>query len=163
MNFKSFAATALLAMAGAFGAISGAFAAEAAATTALNVRTGPGTNYAVVGALSPNQVVQVGSCQGSWCQVSGANIRGWASSYYLRPISGGGLSGKCPRNRPESTGHCQQRGGCERLEVHHDSPFERFLGLCGKNLRTGPLVPFVPSDARFTGGECLDKTLGNAS
>lgn len=98
MNFRKLAATAILALAGAMASISGAFAYEAFATTALNVRTGPGTNYPVVAALSANQVVQVGQCNSAntWCQVTAANIRGWASARYLRPIGPGTPSRPSP-------------------------------------------------------------------
>lgn len=88
MRFFKFAASAAIAIAGLFAAVSGAFAYDAAATTALNVRTGPGTSYRVVAALSPNQIVQVGQCNSSntWCEVTANNIRGWASARYLRPL-----------------------------------------------------------------------------
>src|SRR5690554_1380052 len=88
MRFFQLAASVAIAIAGLFAAVSGAFAYDAAATTALNVRTGPGTNYRVVAALSPNQIVQVGQCNtaNTWCEVTANNIRGWASARYLRPI-----------------------------------------------------------------------------
>lgn len=88
MNFAKIASAAIIAVTGVFASVSGAFAYDAAATSALNVRTGPGTNYPVVAALSRNQVVQVGQCNSAntWCQVSAANIRGWASARYLRPV-----------------------------------------------------------------------------
>jgi hypothetical protein len=88
MNFGKFAAAVAIALTGMLASVSGAFAYEAFATTALNVRTGPGTNYPVVAALSANQVVEVSQCNSSntWCQVTAANIRGWASARYLRPI-----------------------------------------------------------------------------
>ncbi|WP_245944947.1 SH3 domain-containing protein [Pelagibacterium lacus] len=88
MKFGKMVAALVLAVAGAFAMVSGAFAYEAAATTALNVRTGPGTSYPVVGALSANQVVNVSECNasGSWCRVEAANIRGWASASYLRAL-----------------------------------------------------------------------------
>lgn len=91
MNLRKLAAAAILAATGVFAAVSGAQAYEAFATTALNVRTGPGTNYPVVAALSANQVVQVSGCNSSntWCQVTATNIRGWASARYLRPLNDG--------------------------------------------------------------------------
>lgn len=90
MSIAKFAAAAVLAIVGVLGGVSSTFAYEAAATSALNVRTGPGTNYAVVGALSANQIVEVTECNASntWCNVQAANIRGWASARYLRPLSG---------------------------------------------------------------------------
>lgn len=96
MNLRKLAAAAALALAGILTTVSGAFAYEAYATTALNVRTGPGTNYPVIAALSANQVVEVGQCNGSWCQVTATNIRGWASSNYLRRIQSSGPSRPLP-------------------------------------------------------------------
>lgn len=88
MTIGKLAAAAIIAVTGVLASISGASAYDAAATAALNVRTGPGTNYPVIAALSPNQIVQVGQCNTSntWCQVTATNIRGWASARYLRPV-----------------------------------------------------------------------------
>lgn len=88
MTIGKFAAAAIIAVTGLLASLSGAMAYDAAATTALNVRSGPGTSYPVIAALSPNQIVQVGQCNssGSWCQVTATNIRGWASARYLRPV-----------------------------------------------------------------------------
>lgn len=88
MNIGKFAAAAVIAVTGVLASAAGAFAYDAAATAPLNVRTGPGTDYPVIAALSRNQVVEVGQCtrSGSWCQVSATNIRGWASANYLRRI-----------------------------------------------------------------------------
>ena len=91
MNFRNFAAAAIIAVTGVLATVTGAQAYQAFATTALNVRTGPGTNYPVIAALSTNQVVEVSGCNNSntWCQVTATNIRGWASARYLRPINDG--------------------------------------------------------------------------
>jgi uncharacterized protein YraI len=90
MNFRKFAAAAIIAVTGVLATVTGAQAYQAFATTALNVRTGPGTNYPVIAALSANQVVEVSGCNSSntWCQVAAANISGWASARYLRAIEG---------------------------------------------------------------------------
>jgi hypothetical protein len=64
-------------------------AAEAAYTTGtVNLRTGPGTQYAVVYPVPPGTHVRVFTCQLGWCQVrvSGGAV-GWMSSSY---IAGGG-------------------------------------------------------------------------
>lgn len=58
-------------------------AAEAEATAHLNVRTGPGTSYAVVDVLTPGQNVDVQRCQGSWCYVQKSGPDGWVSANYL--------------------------------------------------------------------------------
>lgn len=89
MNIRKFAIAAGVAAVGALTALSGALAYPAAATTALNVRGGPGTQYGVVGVLQSNQVVEVVECRSSgWCLVEDRNTRGWASSNYLRRVSG---------------------------------------------------------------------------
>ncbi|MFT0861186.1 SH3 domain-containing protein, partial [Ancylobacter sp. G4_0304] len=56
-----------------------ASARPAVVTTDLNVRSGPGTGYAVIGSLRAGQSVNVDSCTGSWCRVAG----GFASARYL--------------------------------------------------------------------------------
>lgn len=88
MNIARLAAAATIAVAGILASISGAFAYEATATTALNVRSGPGTNFQVVGTLAPNQVVNVVECNSAntWCRVQDRTITGWASARYLRAI-----------------------------------------------------------------------------
>jgi uncharacterized protein YraI len=57
----------------------------AAATTPLNIRSGPGPQYGVVGAIPTHAVASVIGCiQGSlWCQVSYNGKQGWAYSQYL--------------------------------------------------------------------------------
>ncbi|MCS0504552.1 SH3 domain-containing protein [Ancylobacter mangrovi] len=62
-----------------------AAARPAVATADLNVRSGPGTRYRVVGVLQAGQQVDAGSCSGGWCRVGG----GYASSSYLS-FGGGG-------------------------------------------------------------------------
>ena len=66
-----------------FGAI--AYAVDAATTTALNLRSGPGTSYGVIDVLSSGEIVSIVECQGSWCYVSQADggPSGWVSSNYL--------------------------------------------------------------------------------
>lgn len=88
MNLRKLVAAAALAITGVFAGMSGAFAYEAAATTALNVRSGPGTSFQVIGSLAANQVVNVAECNAgnTWCRVEAANVRGWASARYLRPL-----------------------------------------------------------------------------
>lgn len=60
-------------------------ATTATATTALNIRSGPGPQYSVIGAIEDNgQAVVTGCIQGSlWCQVSYNGEQGWAYSKYL--------------------------------------------------------------------------------
>ena len=62
--------------------LAGTFAASArpaVVTTDLNIRSGPGTRYAVIGSLPAGARVNVGSCSSGWCRVGG----GFASARYL--------------------------------------------------------------------------------
>jgi len=61
----------------------GAYAWPASATTTLNVRSGPGTQFRVVDVLQRNEPVEVDYCRGSWCFIQSRDGQGWASSSYL--------------------------------------------------------------------------------
>ena len=58
---------------------------NATATTDLNIRSGPGSNYTVVGVVGANQPVTVNGClDGSkWCSVDNNGAVGWVYSDYL--------------------------------------------------------------------------------
>jgi uncharacterized protein YraI len=60
-------------------------ATTATATATLNIRSGPGPQYGVIGVINDNgQAVVTGCIQGSlWCQVSYNGEQGWAYSKYL--------------------------------------------------------------------------------
>ena len=75
------AAAALLFSAGA------AAAAPAVSRQDLNVRSGPGTQYGVVGVIQAGATVDVGGCQGSWCQVEFDGGTGYANRSYLQMAS----------------------------------------------------------------------------
>ncbi|WGD31589.1 SH3 domain-containing protein [Ancylobacter sp. WKF20] len=76
MHFaKSLMVAAGLLMAGTVAAS----ARPAVATTDLNIRSGPGTRYAVIGSLPAGTQVNTGGCAGSWCRVGG----GFVSASYL--------------------------------------------------------------------------------
>ena len=66
-------------------------AAPGTVTTNVNVRSGPGTNYAVVDVVRAGTRVDVQRCQGSWCYVSKSGPDGWVSASYLtaggRPVN----------------------------------------------------------------------------
>lgn len=72
-----------------------ASALEAAATAAVNVRTGPGTGYAVVDTLHPGEIVDVTQCNaaGTWCRIFHTGPDGWVSRRYLGAAPGAGSSG----------------------------------------------------------------------
>jgi hypothetical protein len=65
-----------------------ALAQPGVATSPVNVRTGPGTNYAKIGVLSAGEYVDVLQCQGSWCYVDrNSGSDGWVSANYLKPVN----------------------------------------------------------------------------
>ncbi len=67
-----------------------AFATSAQSTTALNVRTGPGTSFGVVDTLTPGEHVEISECaENGWCFIEHEGPDGWVSSNYLEPVSGG--------------------------------------------------------------------------
>lgn len=68
-----------------------AAAAPAVADSDLNVRSGPGTQYAVIGVIPAGTAVNATGCSGSWCRVRHGGDAGWASSAYLD--IGGGAAG----------------------------------------------------------------------
>lgn len=72
-----------------------AYAAPGTITGNVNVRSGPGTNFAVVDVARAGQQVDVQRCQGSWCLVTKPGPDGWVSATYL---TGGGGSPVNPSN-----------------------------------------------------------------
>jgi len=68
-------------------ALSNSASAEiaASATTPLNIRSGPGPQYDVIGAIPDRAQARILGCiQGSlWCQVNFNGTQGWAYSQYL--------------------------------------------------------------------------------
>lgn len=63
--------------------VSGALAIEANATGSVNVRSGPGTSYAVLGQLQRGDNVNISQQSGGWCRVSLSGPDGWVSCRYL--------------------------------------------------------------------------------
>jgi hypothetical protein len=80
------AASALVLSAGVAGA------APATAEISLNVRSGPGTQFQVIGAIPAGATVDVGGCTGSWCQVSFRGETGFANRSSLAAAGGGGTA-----------------------------------------------------------------------
>lgn len=60
-----------------------AAAAPATVESGLNLRSGPGTEYAVIDTMPAGARVDVGGCTGGWCQVSFNGEQGYASRAYL--------------------------------------------------------------------------------
>jgi hypothetical protein len=61
---------------------------QSTTTTAnLNMRAGPGTNYAIIGSIPNGTFVNVFSCTNPvrWCQLLFNGRQGWVSSNYLSP------------------------------------------------------------------------------
>lgn len=58
-------------------------AAPAQLTGNVNVRSGPGANYAVIDTATRGTTVDVRQCQASYCQVRGSGINGWVAANYL--------------------------------------------------------------------------------
>ncbi|RDV05262.1 SH3 domain-containing protein [Undibacter mobilis] len=88
--------TTLKALAVAAGALvlSSGIAAAATATNDLNLRSGPGTGYRVIGTMPAGAYVDVIGCGGSWCRVNWQGVVGYASASYL---AGGGAYASAPR------------------------------------------------------------------
>jgi uncharacterized protein YraI len=83
------AGSALLLTAGA------AAAAPAVVSTDLNMRSGPGTQYGVIGTIPGGATVDVDGCTGSWCAVNFNGRSGYASASYLQggaSVGGGAVA-----------------------------------------------------------------------
>lgn len=50
----------------------------------LNVRSGAGTNYSKVGALSKGTKVTILKTSGSWYQIKSGSVTGWVSAEYIK-------------------------------------------------------------------------------
>ncbi len=61
------------------------------ATTDLNVRAGPGSQYPVVGVIGAGEATMVSGCleSGKWCAVRTGTEEGWAYADYLAMNTGG--------------------------------------------------------------------------
>lgn len=57
-----------------------AFAAPAMTTANIDLRAGPGAEYAVTGLMYAQKAVEVGECSNGWCMISGGGQSGWAPS-----------------------------------------------------------------------------------
>ena len=85
MQLRSTIMSAVAAMATACSSIPASAATVATAMTQLNIRSGPGPQYSVVGAIPERgQATITGCIQGSlWCQVGYNGRLGWVYSQYL--------------------------------------------------------------------------------
>jgi len=85
MQFRSTLLVAAVAAGAALSAPATAATTIATATIPLNIRSGPGPQYEVIGAIPDRgRAAIIGCIQGSlWCQVSYDGRQGWAYSKYL--------------------------------------------------------------------------------
>ena len=61
------------------------FAASPGFTTVdLNLRSGPGTGYRIIGVMPRGTAVTLSDCSTSWCRVEFGAKRGWSSLRYLQ-------------------------------------------------------------------------------
>ena len=70
-----------------------ALAISGYSTAHLNLRSGPGTQYPVVGVMEYNVRSQITGCIAdySWCAITVAGLNGWASAEYLVVDEGGSI------------------------------------------------------------------------
>jgi uncharacterized protein YraI len=84
MALKTKIAAAAIAALTVIASTAAASAAPAYVTSNVNVRSGPGTGYAIVDALRRGESVDVRQCRGSWCFVEKPGPDGWVSANYLQ-------------------------------------------------------------------------------
>lgn len=72
-----------------------ALAISGYSTAHLNLRSGPGTQYPVIGVMDYNVRSEITGCLAdySWCAVNVAGLSGWASAEYLVVDEGGSILG----------------------------------------------------------------------
>ncbi|MFC5586726.1 DUF1236 domain-containing protein [Nitratireductor kimnyeongensis] len=143
MLFKGAAAgVALLALTGLAGA---EVLARAAAD--LNIRSGPGPQYPIVGVIGVNEEAEIEGCrEGSkWCAVNHAGVNGWAYSDYLSaPFEGGG-DYVVVTERPAEALPPVSFEATSTIEV------EPFHGeLIGRKTAIGTVEPIAPPPAEVT-------------
>ncbi len=92
MDTSSFALRMGLAAAVTLLTLPAALAIEAEATSSVNVRSGPGTEFDVVDTLYDGENVEVVECTASetWCRITHSGPDGWVSRSYLDAPSNGG-------------------------------------------------------------------------
>jgi hypothetical protein len=118
-------------------------AAPGTITSNVNVRSGPGTGYAVVDVARSGTNVDVQRCEGSWCYISKPGPDGWVSASYLS--AGGGAVN--PQQPGLSFGFSTGPGG----------PTFNF-GIGQQPQRPGPRPPIVRPEPRFAEVCFFDRT-----
>ena len=102
-----------------------AWAVEARATTDLNVRTGPGTNFTILDALERGEEVSIVECtESNWCYINQDGPDGWVSARYLEAVPVAPPSP--PPGTPSGDRDCEFRlvlgSGTPRLELECTDP-----------------------------------------
>ncbi len=80
------------AIAGLLVSAGAASALPAVAENDVNIRTGPGIQFAIIGVLPAGAAVDVGQCMGAWCLVNFGGQTGYVSQAYLSmnaPVASG--------------------------------------------------------------------------
>ncbi len=147
MKLSSGIFTFLLAAVLAIGTVSAAHAFTRVASTALNVRKGPGTNFKIVDTLYDGEVVEVEHCNDKgWCFVRKQGRNGWVYSAYLEKPGGKRKVKACFYNLPNYDGKsfCQAAGRIDKLpqEFNNKITSIRVFGrasvkICGKRFMEG--------------------------
>lgn len=120
-----------------------ASATDARATTWLNVRSGPGTDHAVIDTMSPDEVGQLTECRDDlWCFIQRTGPDGWVSSKYLTAADQTGPSDP----------NC-------RYELALDADGPRFRVVCGDSVAEAADRACFFEGADFTGAQFC-RTLG---
>lgn len=109
------------------------------ANTQVNVRTGPGTQFAVIDTLEVNDSVKRGQCSssGRWCYVDHAGADGWVSNKFLSPVV----------TTPTPTSNAEPEDEFSPLQ---------YVAKSSVNIRSGPGTNFNVLD-RLTEGENITR------
>jgi hypothetical protein len=88
MDIRKLTKTVALATLGVAISASAALAFTAKSSTALNIRSGPGTGYDIVDALYKGEQVNVKKCTSSkrWCYITHQGPDGWVAAKYLKKV-----------------------------------------------------------------------------
>lgn len=89
----AYVSTGYLSNSGSTGGGSSTTGSTMAATTTVNVRSGPGTKYSILGYLVKGETVQKTGTSGNWTKVVYKNQTAYVSSTYLSTYTGGSTGG----------------------------------------------------------------------
>ena len=99
-----------------------ALAGGAVASTAVNVRAGPGGSHPVIGVLAAGERVHIDHCRGPWCLVRQSGPDGWVDANYLTTPHHYARHGFVAQGFVENVEHTSgsYAGGFYRGERHFD-------------------------------------------